>query len=108
MIGERIKHIRKELKLNQSNFGKSVGVSAPLIVALEKGQRIPTERTKNDIIRVYNVNPEYLESGTEPMFLQEPRQREEIKRLLPKLESLTVEQLESVENLIDAFKKVGN
>ena len=107
MIGERIKTIRKLLGLNQTIFGKNIGISAPLVVAFEKGQRIPTERTKNDIIRVYNVNPAYLENGEGEMFLQEPKQKEEIKRLLPKLESLTVEQLESIENLIDVFVKVG-
>lgn len=107
MIGERIKTIRKLLGLNQTIFGKNIGISAPLVVAFEKGQRIPTERTKNDIIRVYGVNPMYLENGEGEMFLQEPKQKEGIKRLLPKLESLTAEQLESIENLIDVFVKVG-
>lgn len=107
MIGERIKTIRKVLRLNQTIFGKNIGISAPLVVAFEKGQRIPTERTKNDIIRVYGVSPAYLETGEGEMFLQEPKQKEGIRRLIPKLESLTAEQLESIEKLIEAFGKVG-
>lgn len=107
MYGDIIRKIRKELKLNQLEFAKGINVSRSLVGGLEKEYTALTDRVKEDIIRVYNVNPEYLESGIEPMFLQEPRQREEIKRLLPKLESLTVEQLESIERLIDVFKKVG-
>ena len=107
MIGERIKHIRKELELNQKNFGDALGLSQSQIGSIEKGYRALTERTKNDIIRVYGVNPAYLETGEGEMFLQEPKQKEGIKRLIPKLESLTVEQLESIEKLIEAFGKVG-
>lgn len=107
MYGDIIKKIRKELELNQSEFAEKLNISRSLIAGIEKDMKALTERTKNDIIRVYGVNPAYLETGEGEMFLQEPRQKEGIKRLIPKLESLTVEQLESIEKLIEAFGKVG-
>lgn len=107
MYGDIIKKIRKELKLNQSEFAERINVSRSLIGGLEKEYTALTDRVKEDIIRVYGVNPAYLETGEGEMFLQEPKQKEGIKRLIPKLESLTVEQLESIEKLIEAFGKVG-
>lgn len=107
MYGDTIKKIRKELKLNQSEFAEKINVSRSLIGGLEKEYTALTDRVKEDIIRVYGVNPAYLETGEGEMFLQEPKQKEGIKRLIPKLESLTVEQLESIEKLIEAFGKVG-
>lgn len=107
MYGDIIKKIRKELKLNQSEFAEKINVSRSLIGGLEKEYTALTDRVKEDIIRVYGVNPAYLETGEGEMFLQEPKQKEGIKRLIPKLESLTVEQLESIEKLIEAFGKVG-
>lgn len=107
MYGDIIKKIRKELKLNQSEFAEKINVSRSLIGGLEKEYTALTDRVKEDIIRVYNVNPTYLETGEGEMFLQEPKQKEGIKRLIPKLENLTVEQLESIEKLIEAFGKVG-
>ena len=94
MYGDIIKKIRKELKLNQSEFAERINVSRSLIGGLEKEYTALTDRVKEDIIRVYGVNPAYLETGEGEMFLQEPKQKEGIKRLIPKLESLTVEQLE--------------
>lgn len=107
MYGDIIKKIRKELKLNQSEFAEKINVSRSLIGGLEKEYTALTDRVKEDIIRVYNVNPTYLETGEGEMFLQEPKQKEGIKRLIPKLENLTAEQLESIEKLIEAFGKVG-
>ena len=107
MYGDIIKKIRKELKLNQSEFAEKINVSRSLIGGLEKEYTALTDRVKEDIIRVYGVNPAYLETGEGEMFLQEPKQKEGIKRLIPKLESLTAEQLESIEKLIEAFGKVG-
>ena len=107
MYGDMIKKIRKELGLNQKNFGDALGLSQSQIGSIEKGYRALTDRTKNDIIREYGVNPTYLETGEGEMFVQVPKLTEAIARLIPKLESLTVEQLESIEKLIEAFGKVG-
>lgn len=107
MYGDIIKKIRKELKLNQSEFAERINVSRSLIGGLEKEYTALTDRVKEDIIRVYGVNPAYLETGEGEMFVQAPKLTEAIARLIPKLESLTVEQLESIENLIDVFGKVG-
>lgn len=107
MYGDIIKKIRKELGLNQKNFGDALGLSQSQIGSIEKGYRALTDRTKNDIIREYGVNPIYLETGEGEMFVQVPKLTEAIARLIPKLESLTVEQLESIEKLIEAFGKVG-
>lgn len=105
MYGNIIKNIRKELNLNQAEFAEGLNVSRSLIGGLEKEYTALTDRVKGDIIRVYNVNPTYLDTGDGPIFKEGYKQKEEIKRILPKLESLTLEQLNALDTLIDSFIK---
>lgn len=53
MEGKRVKEIRKELKLNQTDFAKRLGVSKTTVISYERGGKIP--ETKKDILEsMYN------------------------------------------------------
>lgn len=67
-MGERIRQLRKHLKLTQAQFAERLNLSASAILSYEKGVRKITPRTIADICREYNVNEEWLENGVGPMF----------------------------------------
>lgn len=66
--GERIKAIRKELNLNQKEFAERITVTQAQISAIEKNIRKLTERTKQAIIKEFNVRKEYLNGTTNEIF----------------------------------------
>lgn len=71
-IGERIRLLRKELKLSQPAFGEKIGVKRDVIANLELG-RVPTRDLMLKMIcRTFNVNPLWLEKGEGEMFLETP------------------------------------
>ena len=67
-MNERIKQLRKELHLNQADFGARVGVKGNTIGNYELGLRNPSEAVIFSICREFNVNEEWLRNGTGEMF----------------------------------------
>lgn len=66
---ERLKLLRKALKLNQIEFGKKINLSGSHIASYETGRRNLTTRTIEDICREFNVNKDWLVNGTGEMFV---------------------------------------
>lgn len=66
--GERIREIRKTLKLTLEKFGGKLGVGKGAISAIETGARNLTEQMAVSICREYNVNYDYLMNGEGEMF----------------------------------------
>ncbi len=69
-MNERIKELRKALDLTLEKFGANLGVTKTTISRLEKGERSLTDQMFISICREYRVNPDWLENGTGPMFLE--------------------------------------
>ena len=72
----RLKELRKDLHITQAQLADALHVSKPTIEAYEYGRTEITERSFNDICRIYNVNEEWLKEGTGPMY--KPRSENEI------------------------------
>lgn len=66
--GERVREIRKSLKLTLEKFGGKLGVGKGAISAIETGARNLTEQMAVSICREYNVNYDYLMNGEGEMF----------------------------------------
>lgn len=66
---ERVRLLRKELSLTQSDFGKRVDVGKTAISKIEKNENSLTDRMFNSICREFNVNEEWLRYGKGEMFL---------------------------------------
>jgi len=60
---DRIKQIRKDLKLNQTDFAANVNLSRMMIAHVEAGDANLSDRSIKDICRVYKVNEEWLRTG---------------------------------------------
>ncbi|MFL0164546.1 helix-turn-helix domain-containing protein [Candidatus Clostridium helianthi] len=68
-IGERIKHLRKEvLNLTQANFGEKIGLKSTAIGQMESGDRNVTDRTVILICNSFDVNENWLRAGELPIF----------------------------------------
>lgn len=68
-VNERIFDLRKNhLKMSQTDFAESVGVSRGVIVNFENGTTTPKPQFINLVCQVHNVNRTWLETGEGEMF----------------------------------------
>ena len=66
-LNERIKTLRSELGLNQSEFGERIGVKKSVVSTLESGKTNLTARNADLICKEFNVCREWLLEGTGEM-----------------------------------------
>ena len=60
-IGERIKHLRKEiLEKTQKEFGSQIGLKPNSVSDIESGKNKPTEQTIKAICREFNISYLYI------------------------------------------------
>ena len=64
--GERIKLLRKEFKLTQSEFGERIGLKQTAIGTYETGIRNVPDRTISQISQAFRIREEWLRFGEEP------------------------------------------
>lgn len=65
---ERILQVRKDSKLTQDAFASRLNLSKNFVWMLEKGERIPSDRTILDICREFNINEGWLRTGKGEMY----------------------------------------
>ena len=73
-MNKRIALIRKESGLNQQDFADKIGLTKNYVSLMETGARNPSDRTISDICREFNVNPDWLRNGEDPMFMPAPEE----------------------------------
>lgn len=67
-MNERIRQLRKELKLSQTEFGRRLGIKQTTVAGYETGGRTPIDAVVSLICREFNVNEKWLRCGTGDMF----------------------------------------
>lgn len=72
-ISARIIEIRKTLKLSQTEFGNSIGVSRDVIGNIELFRVEPKPLLIQQICKVYKVDPYWLETGEGDMFMPQTK-----------------------------------
>lgn len=80
-VGDRVKTIRKELMLNQTQFAEKIGISQRALSSIERETTNLTERNTREICRVFNVNEQWLRTGEGEMFL-EPSEDEQLAQFV--------------------------
>ena len=76
-MNERIKKLRKELKLTQQEFSDKLHIKRNTLAKSEIGRNEPIDAVVALICKTYNVNEEWLRSGEGDMFLELPEEDEE-------------------------------
>jgi transcriptional regulator with XRE-family HTH domain len=69
-VYERIKIIRKTLKISQREFVKRIYISQSLLAEMETGRRNVNKRIIQLIASQYNVNKDWLLTGKGEMFTE--------------------------------------
>ena len=66
-MNERIKAIRKSLKLNQTEFGEQIGATQAMVTSYETGKVIPSDTILRLISKEFNISYAWLKTGEGPM-----------------------------------------
>lgn len=107
-IHERLKYLRGQLKLTTRAFGESINMSGGAITNMEKGLRNVTERTVRDICREYNINPDWLINGNEPMYedvVGDLDIDDEVKQLAKQYSMLSDKDRELIKSMINSLSE---
>ena len=75
-IFERVKFVRKTLKMNQKDFGKMIGLTQTSLSMIEVGTNIVTEKNIKLICATFNVREEWLREGKGKVFNNSPYVKE--------------------------------
>lgn len=73
---ERLKQLRKVLKINQTDFAKQLGITQTAYSMIENGNNPLSDRYIKVICSVFNVNEAWLRIGEGDMFFSSPYEKE--------------------------------
>ena len=79
-INERVRALRKELGMNQTEFGERIAISQNHLTGIETGKRAVTDRTIKLICIEFNVSEEWLRTGNGPMYSAEDSDSERFRQ----------------------------
>ena len=79
-VSERIKQVRKALKMSQVEFAKAIFISSGYIAELECEHRRVNDRIIHLISLTFGVNEKWLKDGEGEMFFKTPN--EKLKRMI--------------------------
>lgn len=79
--GKKIKELRLELGLTQTEFGEKIGLSKPSVAGYEKSQE-PTIKVLKRIEKIFDLNPNYFNSNMLASNALPKKQRDKIRVLL--------------------------
>ncbi len=108
-VKERIRQIRKDLGLTQSDFGVSIGVSRDAVATYESGRVVPDKSIRLLICQKFNVSEIWLETGEGKPYKEGlipelvralrhmPAAQAALERMLPRL---TVQDFENLNTAI--------
>lgn len=65
---ERLKTLRKELKVTQQKLADSIGITQNTYANYEMGRRTPSSAAINNICKTFGVNEQWLRTGEGEMF----------------------------------------
>jgi transcriptional regulator with XRE-family HTH domain len=103
-VNQRVKKIRKTLKLTQHDFAKVLAMSQSQIACVETTQRGVNDRTIKLICDSFNANPQWLRTGEGDMFVQKDDAK--LKKLLSLFTNLQPQYQSFIFKAIDMFLKM--
>ena len=115
-MGERIKELRKSLKMTQQEFADRLNIQRGSIASYETGRISPSNATISLICKELNVSEDWLRNGNGDMFIPITRDEEIAsfigsvqadvddtfkKRFISALAKLSTEEWKAIEHLIE-------
>lgn len=90
-MNERIKQIRRELGLTQTEFAERIGLKQNSIALIESGKRNISDQAVLSICREYGVNEEWIRTGTGEKMT--PDASDELEALVKKYDLSNADQV---------------
>lgn len=90
-MNERIKQIRRDLGLTQTEFAERIGLKQNSIALIESGKRNISDQAVLSICREYGVNEEWLRTGTGEKMM--PDASDELEALVKKYDLSNADQV---------------
>jgi transcriptional regulator with XRE-family HTH domain len=103
-INQRIKKLRKQLKLTQNGFSAVITISAGQLACIETEKRVVNDRTIKLICDSFNASDTWLRTGNGPMFTDDKDTR--YTKLIALYEVLKPKYQEFILNSINNFLKI--
>jgi transcriptional regulator with XRE-family HTH domain len=103
-VYQRIKQLRKELKLTQNEFSAIIAVSSGQLACIETGKRVINDRTIKLICDSFNVNDVWLRTGEGSVFTDDKDTR--YKTLVALFDTLKPRYQNYILNAISSFIKM--
>jgi transcriptional regulator with XRE-family HTH domain len=97
---DRLRILRKTLKLNQTEFAKNLQMTQASVSAMQSGKASITDKTISLLCLKYDVNENWLRNGVDPMFNSySPLERnlvELLEQLSPERQRLAVKIIKTL------------
>ena len=97
-MGERIYRRRKELNLTQEKLSEILGVSTQMISNLELGKKAIRPENLVKLCVVLNISADYILTGNSS-------EMRYVDNLSEKIDKLSAEEKQIIENLVDCLNK---
>ena len=107
-VGERVRLMRKQLDMTQEQMAQRLGIGKAALSMIETGKARLSARNKNILVQDFNVNPDWIETGTGKMFNAEPDLTSynlRTDRSLP-LQSVPLYSIEGTAGLVPLFQQL--
>lgn len=69
-IGFRIREVRKSQNMTMKEFGEKLNLTNAMISMIESGKAELSVKNRHAILRTFNVNPVWLDTGEGDMFIK--------------------------------------
>ncbi len=102
---ERLKLMRKTLKLTQEQMAQRLGIGKAALSMIETGRAALSTRNRNLLVQEFNANPEWLDTGEGEMFSAAPDMTAFMRRTdnsLP-MQSVPLYSIECTAGLVPLF-----
>jgi transcriptional regulator with XRE-family HTH domain len=103
-INQRLRLLRKILKLTQKKFAVVLALSQSQIASMETGEREVNSRTVKQICDSFGVNPRWLKKGEGAVFIQ--NRDAGLTRLLALFVNLEPRYQDFILNAVEQFLKM--
>ena len=101
-MNDRIRVLRKALKMKQADFGRQIGLTQTSLSMIERGVNNLTDKNIKLICSAFNVSEEWLRNGTGNMFNDSPY----IKELYAICNTLTPETQSSLLKIARELRRI--
>ena len=106
-VNTRIRELRKALNLNQKDFAQKIGLKQNAISYMEKSGATVTEQNIKTICSQFNVNENWLRTGSGKMFLENEKKQREFFDIFDELSPALQDYLiKTAKELLDTQKKL--